>query len=257
MRSLVIERDPDLRATLCELLANQAEIKRVDESGDCALATQLLSRGSFDVALLNIGAEELVGIEQLLRLPKSRLPQFIFLSDRFPDIDFAGTGIILHPRAVTSEQLAGLLQRVKVEASDTEGVDVQEQLRFIIEHSAPPKPSPGQNGNTIMPHLQRILVRVGNDNRIITAEEIDWVESADHYVYLHASGRSHLLYATMNDLEKRLHPDKFIRAHRGAIVNVDSVRKVTTGKFGTLLLTLADDSEVTQVKNEFQSGGSV
>lgn len=249
LRSLVIDNDPSSRASLSEWLSRHPQVNRVDQCEDCLTATDHLGRTGIDIAFMNIGLKELNGIEQLLRLPKSRLPRFTFMSSSFTDERHqfrtpSGVEIEILPRSASGEQLNSLLTNNVESESDADKSQTHDQLRFIIEHCGGTEPAGEKDGQTISPYLQRLLIKNGNDSRLIAAGRIDWVESADHYVYLHVGGKSHLLYATMNDLQERLPPGRFIRAHRGAIINVDSVRKVTNGKYGTLLVTLADDSEV-------------
>jgi two-component system LytT family response regulator len=249
MRALIIDKDPAARELLAKLLSKQATIKWVDECTDCLAAASVVGRNNVDIAFLTIGLEELNGAEQVLRQPRSRLPRFVFLSDNPADVVaqlHTPTGLELEvlARSTIEQNLNSVLQFSRTEDIDEAGSEIQEQLRFVAEHCGGSEEGQRSGSRAIMPHLQRVLVKNGNDSRLIAAEAIDWVESADHYVYLHSDGRSHLLYATMNSLQKRLPPGKFIRAHRGAIINVESVRRVTNGKFGTLLLTLADDSQV-------------
>jgi two-component system LytT family response regulator len=249
MRSLIIDKDPASRESLSSLLSRQTQGNRIDSCEDCLSAAQILGRGAVDVAFLSIGVEELNGVEQLLRLPMSRLPRFAFLSDRLSDnrSEFqtpAGLEVLVFSKSAASEQIKSMLKDVDGRTTDLVGSEVHEQLRFIIEHCGNPGGTFDHESQAILPYLQRILVKNGSDSRLIHAGDIDWVESADHYVYLHSGGKSHLLYATMNDLQERLHPHLFIRAHRNAIINVNSVKKITNGKYGTLILTLADESEI-------------
>jgi two-component system LytT family response regulator len=48
----------------------------------------------------------------------------------------------------------------------------------------------------------------------------------------------------MNELEQRLDPAKFFRAHRSAIVNLDRVREIVPLFHGDRSIVLADGTEV-------------
>jgi two-component system LytT family response regulator len=50
------------------------------------------------------------------------------------------------------------------------------------------------------------------------------VESANNYVQLHCGPKTHLMLETLSGLEKKLDPRKFVRIHRGRIVNVTRIR---------------------------------
>ena len=51
------------------------------------------------------------------------------------------------------------------------------------------------------------------------AEEIDWIESANNYVVLHAGRAAHVLRETLTELATRLEPRHFLRISRSAAVN--------------------------------------
>ena len=66
----------------------------------------------------------------------------------------------------------------------------------------------------------------GNTDSIVWVRDIEWIEAADYYVCLHVGGKRHLLRETIKALEAKLDPNKFVRLHRSAIVNLDHVREI-------------------------------
>ena len=93
-------------------------------------------------------------------------------------------------------------------------------------------------------HTRRILIRERDKTRVIDTDSIDWIEAADYYAMIHAEGRSHLLRETMNELAQRLDPEKFFRAHRSAIVNLERVKEIHPLFRGDRDLVLADGTRV-------------
>jgi two-component system, LytTR family, response regulator len=57
-------------------------------------------------------------------------------------------------------------------------------------------------------------MRTGSRIQIAHAEDTDWIGAAGDYAELRVRGRSHLLRETMNSLEQKLDPAKFLRIHR-------------------------------------------
>src|SRR5204862_7626557 len=88
------------------------------------------------------------------------------------------------------------------------------------------------------------LVRVRDRSIVVKAEEIDWIEASDYYVTLHAGGKSYLLREPIADLAQALDPNRFVRVHRSAIVNIDRVREVHSLFRGDRTLVLADGTHV-------------
>jgi LytTr DNA-binding domain len=79
-------------------------------------------------------------------------------------------------------------------------------------------------GNNSYP--QRLLAKNGNTDAVISVNDIEWIEAADYYVCLHVGGEKHLLRESIRALEVKLNPNKSIRLHRSAIVNIDHVREI-------------------------------
>jgi two-component system LytT family response regulator len=92
--------------------------------------------------------------------------------------------------------------------------------------------------------VRRFLVRAREKILFIKSDDIDWVEAADYYVSLHVGGRSHLLRETMSAIEKQLDPDRFVRIHRGAIVNLDRVKEMHRLFRGDCTITLESGAQL-------------
>jgi two-component system LytT family response regulator len=75
-------------------------------------------------------------------------------------------------------------------------------------------------------YLTRVVVRCGTKDLLVNAGDIVWIEAADYYACLHVADKEHLLRESIKSLEAKLDPSKFVRIHRSAIVNVDSVREI-------------------------------
>ena len=61
---------------------------------------------------------------------------------------------------------------------------------------------------------------------------------------LHTGSKSHMLRETMSDLEERLDPNRFLRIHRSAIVNLHRVKEVLARPGGEYLVILKDGSQL-------------
>jgi two-component system LytT family response regulator len=67
-------------------------------------------------------------------------------------------------------------------------------------------------------------------------------------VRLHANGRAHLHRDTMKGVAARLDPDRFIRIHRSAIVNIDQVTQIEPYLHGEYVVTMRDGTRLTSSK---------
>lgn len=70
------------------------------------------------------------------------------------------------------------------------------------------------------------------------------MESAKNYVSVHAGSDAYLLRGTVDGLQKRLDPARFIRVNRSHIVNLDRIKELQPWFHGEYRIILTDDTEV-------------
>jgi two-component system LytT family response regulator len=80
-------------------------------------------------------------------------------------------------------------------------------------------------------------IRVGRETVRLDVATIDWIDAAGDYMCLHAGGQTHVLRATMKELEEMLDPDVFQRVHRSTIVNLARVRSLRPHSNGECFLS--------------------
>ncbi len=73
---------------------------------------------------------------------------------------------------------------------------------------------------------ETLTIRSGAQSILVRVADIRWIEGAGDYVRLHLGIAKHLHSERLKRLESRLDPDRFVRVHRSAIVNVAAVRKL-------------------------------
>ena len=72
--------------------------------------------------------------------------------------------------------------------------------------------------------------------------DIDWIEAAGVYANLHIGGKQMLYRAPLNELAERLDPVRFVRVHRSAIVNIESILRLEPISHGEFEVILKDGS---------------
>jgi two-component system LytT family response regulator len=87
-------------------------------------------------------------------------------------------------------------------------------------------------------YLDRLVLKTPGATHFVQVLEIDWIEAAGVYVNLHVGGKALLYRAALNQLAQGLDPHRFIRVHRSAVVNIDSILRlepVSHGEFAVIL----------------------
>ncbi len=93
-------------------------------------------------------------------------------------------------------------------------------------------------------YISRISIKDFGRVVFLSVEEIDWIEAADYYVQIHAGGKSYLHRESMNSLEGKLDPSRFMRIHRSAIVNRDRVRELRSQGRREMVVVLSGGAEL-------------
>lgn len=91
--------------------------------------------------------------------------------------------------------------------------------------------------------LEHFWVRQKDGHVRVMVRDIQRIESDRDYVLLHTPWRSHVVRATMNELEQKL-PAELMRVHRGAFVRLQAVARVESHRRTALRLHLKDGAIV-------------
>ena len=91
---------------------------------------------------------------------------------------------------------------------------------------------------------RRMAIRSGGRVLFVRFDDVCWFEAAGNYVTVHVGRESYLLRESMTRLAARLDPDRFVRVHRSAIVNLDRVRELQPWVRGAQMLVLDNGTQI-------------
>jgi two-component system LytT family response regulator len=81
-------------------------------------------------------------------------------------------------------------------------------------------------------YVDRLLIKSRGEIAMISVHEIDWIESAGDYVYVHVQSRKHIVRQTLASLENKMDPQRFVRIHRSTLVNLEKVANLRPNEHG-------------------------
>jgi LytTr DNA-binding domain len=96
------------------------------------------------------------------------------------------------------------------------------------------EPAPGDTP------LERLVVRKLNREYILAVADVDRVEADGNYVNVYAQGTAYPRRESLAALERRLDGRRFVRVHRGHLVNVDRIREIQPWDHGDYRIVLQD-----------------
>jgi two-component system, LytTR family, response regulator len=231
IRVLVADDETPARQRLIDLLVKEASIGAILEASNGQTAVEIIERESPDLVFLDVQMPELDGLDVIEAVGASAMPLTIFVTayDQHAISAFGANAIDYLLKPFSDERLEAALSRAKARLDER---SIREfGLNILQMISARPKAGR---------YLDRLVVKSAGTTRFIRITDIDWIEGAGVYVNLHVGGKDLLYRSALNDLAERLDPIRFIRVHRSAIVNIDSIVELQPISHGEFELVLKD-----------------
>ena len=95
-------------------------------------------------------------------------------------------------------------------------------------------------------YLERLVLKSNGCVTFLDVDDVDWIEAAGVYVYLHVGAKMHLYRSSVTQLLQRLDPQQFVRIHRSAAVNTEPhPRAADARSHGDYTVVLKDGTELT------------
>lgn len=219
MKALIVDDEPLARRELRRLLAAHPEVDVVGEAGSAADAERAIAALAPELVFLDIQMPQRTGFQLLESLEDA--PQVVFTTaydeHAIRAFEVGALDYLLKP--IAPARLAVAISRVRERIA-----------------AAP-------HGEWLA--LDRpMLVREGEQSLLVRLRDVAWIEAAGNYVQLHFGEHRPLLLHSMAALERRLDPDRFFRASRAALINLDHVERFEDGVQGELIARLRGGASV-------------
>jgi two-component system LytT family response regulator len=211
IRTLLVDDEVLARLALRQALAAHTDVAIVGECGNAHEAMQAIAALEPALVFLDIRMPGMDGFKLLHKLQPDTLPMVVF-----------ATAYGQHAlRAFDANAVDYVLKPIDQARFDQAMARVRRQwagLHANVPARAAPAPLPA--------HAQRLSVRVGESIRVIATDDIDWIRADGNYVHIHVAGASYLHRETLSHLLETLDPRRFLRIHRGTLVNVERIREI-------------------------------
>jgi two-component system, LytTR family, response regulator len=228
VRVLIVDDERLARRGVVLRLRKYKDIEIVGECADGLSAVEKILDLAPDLVFLDIQMPGMDGFEVLRALPRASLPNVIFLTayeqHALRAFEVHALDYLLKP--VDDERFASALDRARQLGDATAKTRI---LQMLARNSAK--------------YASRFVVRTGSRLHIVPVDDTDWIGAAGDYSELHVRGRSHLLRETMQSLEQKLDPEKFLRVHRSRIVRAACIVELTAIDNREYLIRLTDGSQ--------------
>ena len=93
-------------------------------------------------------------------------------------------------------------------------------------------------GSGVTKYLSRMAVRTEHRIVLVSLHDVVWIQSHGNFLRLHLQGATYLHRMTIQDICSQLDPERFLRIHRTAVVNLDHVVEFALPRRGAALVYL-------------------
>jgi two-component system LytT family response regulator len=227
LRLLIVDDETLIRSGIRNGLAGVDQIQVVGECGSVEDATRAILSLGPDLVLLDVQMQDGTGLDVVQQIGPEQMPPVIFITayDEYAVKAFELNAVDYLLKPFDEDRLRRSIERARDRITAEHQSTLAEQLQAVLDSKTRKWP-------------ERLVVRNGERFDLVPVESIDWIESANNYVLLHCGVKEHLLSETLTNLENRLDPQKFLRIHRGRMVNLSRIVAVHPMLSGTYQMEL-------------------
>lgn len=248
IRAVIVDDESPARRKLHRFLADEPDFAIVGEARTGLEAVRVIRETQPDIVFLDVQMPGLDGFAVLQALDLEPLPQIVFTTayDQFAIRAFEVHALDYLLKPFDQARLQSVLNRARQQYA----AQPPPQL-----HESPPQGLPQQLDDRLARLLEelagraryaeRLLVSAGERAILLAIARIDCIEAAKNYVHIYTGAESYRMRGTLDGLQQKLDPAKFLRANRSQIVNLESIRELQPWFHGEYKIILKSGREVT------------
>jgi two-component system LytT family response regulator len=247
IRAYVVDDELPAVERLARMLEQSGRVEIVGTSTDPVGAVAELARLRPDVLFLDIRMPELSGFELLAQLPEQPLVVFTTAYDEYALEAFQAHSIDYLLKPIDAKQLDRAL--TKADRFRNQGAR-DHDLKALLGHIAETF-----NMRPSGPWLSRLASRCGDKIKVIDLRDVTHLFSRDKVTFAAMLERDYIVDQTLGELEGKLDPSRFVRIHRGAVLNLDHLLELHGGFGGRMIVRLKDarKTELTVARNRVRA----
>lgn len=229
IRVLIADDELPARQRLLDLLHKDTQVGTILQAENGAAAVEIIRARRPDILFLDVQMPELDGLGVIDAIGAKDLPLTVFVTayDEHAIRAFEANALDYLLKPFSDERFEATMARVKARLDDRGMREFGMRVLEMVSR----EPNREQR-------LDRLVVKAAGTTRFIRVVDIEWIEAAGVYVTLHVGTKEVLYRAALNDLARKLDPMRFVRVHRSAIVNIESVshlQPISHGEFEVVM----------------------
>ena len=219
-------------------LSIDPEIEIIGECANGNEAAVMIPQLKPDLVFFDVQMPGMSGFEVLEKLSDTKMPVIIFVTayDEFAIQAFEVNALDYLLKPLNRERFYKALNRAKSLINLQKAGNNNSNLQNLLENIKNNFP-------------KRLTIKANGKVIFLLIDEIDWIQSAGNYLEIQAGKESYLTRETLNQIEQKLDPEKFIRIHRSVLVNLDRIKEMHPLFSGDQEIILRNGKRFTMTRN--------
>jgi len=235
IKVLLVDDEPLARSILNEYLVDYPEFVILKECNDGFEAAKAIAEFEPDLIFLDVQMPKINGFELLELLEDPPAVIFTTAYEEFAIKAFEQYAVDYLLKPISKTRFDKSIQKF---SSQNINLSKEGTKSFIQEVN---------QGNS----LDRVLVRTGNNIKIIPVSKINYLAADDDYVCIYTDEGSSLKKNTLTYFEINLNEKEFVRVHRSYIVRINQITRIEPYEKDSHKVILKDNTSISVSKSGY------
>ena len=245
IRAIIADDEPLAREGIRIRLENEPDFTVVDECETGTQTVEKIKKLKPDLVFLDIKMPGMNGFKVLQQIDRREVPVIVFITafDSYAVQAFRVNALDYLLKPIDDMKFQNMLLRIRQQLKQKSLSEYAEHIQSLIKSS--PNPDTSRT-------IQRIAIKERGKTIFIDVSDMDWIEAAGDYLYIHVNRHKYLIRQTLSEIQERLDPTRFQRIHRSTIVNLNRIQELQSQDHGDYHVILKDGTAL-KLSRSFRS----